>query len=168
MSDPDPWVALAQNWPAVKIYIRVMPDRWGQTIWSHSGPPYIELAHDASVIQQRCTLAHEYHHLDLGAEADEQDVREATARWLLPDLSRVGVELEKRGVRVAAERLQVTSKVLNDRLTTLTTHEGAELATFLRPATSSGQQLWRRTGPRCVPIQEPGAYTGPARSEVDA
>lgn len=168
MSDPDPWVALAQNWPAVAIYIRVMSDRWGQTIWSRNGPPYIELAHDAGAVQQRCTLAHEYHHLDLGADADEQQVREATARWLLPDLSLIGVELEDRGVRVAADRLHVTSKVLNDRLTTLTVHEGAELAAFLRPATASGTQRSLRPVPRYVAAEEPGAYTGPARSEVDA
>lgn len=137
----DPWRALATSWPWIPVYVRRLPDVWGQTIWPDSGKPYIELAHDLGPIQQRCTLAHEMHHLEAGrpcrslCDRDEREVREATARWLLPDLAPVGGTLASAAVPAAAERLNVTTQVLVDRLASLTEVEEAELAAML-PASS--------------------------------
>jgi hypothetical protein len=139
---PDPWQLLTAQWPWVKVYVRVLSDRWAQTVWD--GPaPRIELAHDLGRVQQRCSLAHELHHLAAGrpcvslCEADERAVVEATARWLLPDLAALGVALRDLDMSAAAASFDVTRGVLNDRLLYLSEAEEAEIAAALRPGTAS-------------------------------
>lgn len=146
---PDPWQTLASTWPWVKVYIRRLPDRWGQTIWG-GGKPYIELAHDLGRAQQRCTLAHEIHHLASGCphsdddETDERKVVEATARWLLPDLTDVGDALRDQDIDRAAAALDVTRQVLMDRLTHLLEHEEEQLGQMLRDGTFTAQAAHER------------------------
>ncbi|HEU5008810.1 MAG TPA: ImmA/IrrE family metallo-endopeptidase, partial [Jatrophihabitantaceae bacterium] len=99
---------------------------------------------DLGPVQQRCTLAHELHHLEFGrpcgsfCDDNEREVVEATARWLLPDLAPVGAALRTQDVEAAARDLGVTRQVLADRLCTLTEHEEIELAAMLTPATDAG------------------------------
>lgn len=143
--DRDPWQTLATYWPKVNVFIRVLSDVWGQTIWPDRGPAYIELAHDLGPIQQRCTLAHELHHLEFGRPCtsfcgdNEREVCEATARWLLPDLEVVGNALAVHDVATAAGELSVTRKVLTDRLSSLGEREEDELGRLLKSSTRPGR-----------------------------
>jgi hypothetical protein len=66
-------------------------------------------------------------------EANEREVREATARWLLPDLACIGGLLAEQDVGTAAGELHVTLRVLTDRLCTLNEREEDELAEMLKP-----------------------------------
>lgn len=141
--NPNPWHALASDWPKVPIFIRVLPDKWGQTIWEGDRAS-IELAHDLGPVQQRCTLAHELHHLEAGKPCssfcgiNERDVVEATARWLLPDLAVIGRALASADMARAADRLDVTVTVLNDRLVCLSEMEQRKLATLIKQGSEGG------------------------------
>ena len=143
MNDRDPWQVLDASWPWVKIRIVHAPDRWGQTVWIN-GKPHIELAHDLGHIQQRCTLAHELHHLEIGQPCtpycggNERTVVEATARWLLPDIDALGGHLADQDIDTAARELEVTRQVLIDRLTTLSADEETRLGALLGTATDAG------------------------------
>jgi len=159
--DTDPWQYLARNLPHVKVHIRAMTDRWGQAVWVN-GAPSIELAHDLGRVEQRCTLAHEVHHIMAGAPCvslcadNELQVIEATARWLLPDLDAVGAALCEHDVVTAAARLDVTVTVLNDRLHTLTAMEEVELAAMIAPSTDDeGGAVAACGGPRRTPRPVP-------------
>jgi hypothetical protein len=138
---PDPWAALANDYPRVKVFIRIMPDKFGQTIWDGSCP-YIELAHDLGPIQQRATLVHEMMHIDRGRPCsafcgvNEREVVEATARWLLPDVGPIGRALAEFDLADAALALGVPQRVLADRLACMTDSETRELGPALRVGTS--------------------------------
>jgi hypothetical protein len=139
MPTRDPWQYLARNFPHVKVHIRAMNNRWGQCVWVR-GKPHIELASDLGKIEQRCCLAHEIQHLIAGQPCisfcadNENDVIEATARWLLPDLDEVGAALREHDIITAAEQLGVTLGILNDRLHTLTAAEDEQLTELLEPS----------------------------------
>lgn len=143
MTIPDPWQTLATDWPKVEVFVRYLPDRWGQTVWD-GDRPHVELAHDLGPVQRRCTLAHELHHLYAGRPCssfcggNERDVTEATARWLLPDITVVGDALRNRSLRNAAEALQVTRQVLNDRLDCMTDAEISALERIVEPGAATG------------------------------
>lgn len=134
--DRDPWYAMSENFPLVPIYVKRLPGKWGQTVWD-DGHARVEIAHDLGWIQQRSTLAHEMHHLVAGqpcrsmCERDEREVREATARWLLPDVDEIGSTLAQHDVAEAAKRLYVTKAVLADRLASLTGTEEERLGRWL-------------------------------------
>lgn len=153
--DRDPWYAMSENFPLVPIFIRRLSDRWGQTVWDH-GRARVELAHDLGWIQQRCTLAHEMHHLVAGQPCeplcarDERKVREATARWLLPDVDEFGAVLARTDVAAAARALYVTKAVLVDRLASLTAEEESQLGGWLE-APDSDDAPRAAYGPRKSP-----------------
>lgn len=160
MTAPDPWQALDKRFPRVKVYYRTMPNRWAQTIWPEAGPPFIEIAHDLGPIQQRCTLAHEYQHLVYGkpcasfCDANEAEVVEATARWLLPDLAALGAVLKHHDSKSAARLLEVTGRVLDERMTYLTDVEADELAGYLSPPLQTAEARAAH-GPRRTPGRRP-------------
>ena len=143
MRDPDPWTALGEAYPGTEVHYRHLPDRWGQTLWLEDGTVRIELALDLDYVQQRCTLAHELHHLIAGrpcvalCDTNEREVVEATARWLLPDLAELGGLLRRLDAARAAARLDVTVDVVNDRVVTLTPAERETLAGILGPGTDA-------------------------------
>lgn len=152
----DPWQYLADRHPEVKVRLRAdLGRRWGQTVWLE-GVPEIHLALDLGKTQRRCTLAHELQHVLRGAPcqplcpADEADVVEATARWLLPDLLPIAVALAGYELTEAAERLMVTRNVLTDRLDSLTEDELADLSEALAARTRpvEGQVACVDPGPR--------------------
>jgi Zn-dependent peptidase ImmA (M78 family) len=134
---PDPWHFLHDRFPNVKVYIRAMADRWGQTVWQDDGTARIEIAHDLGPIEQRCCLAHEIQHLIAGrpctdlCSRNERSVIEATARWLLPAIAAIGSVLSDLDIASAALHLGVTLSILNDRLHTLTPDEEQALAEYL-------------------------------------
>lgn len=88
MSQPHPWRSLG-NLTSVRVYWQEMPGLLGVTdgrdIWLN--PRQLQ-------VERRCTLAHELEHLRRGHDgcqtpAEEQRVRRAAARRLLPDFGLV-------------------------------------------------------------------------------
>lgn len=155
MSDRDPLATLGTDWPWIKVYVRQMPDKFGQTVWSGpNGQPFIEIAGDIGPIQQRVTLAHEMHHLVAGKPCtsfcgqNERDVVKATAEWLLPDLDELGAALRTLDMAAAARKLRVTVDVIADRLAGLSESETERLTALLSPATDGQGAARVGHGPR--------------------
>jgi hypothetical protein len=155
LSDRDPLATLGAEWPWIKVYVRRMDDKFGQTIWTGpNGQPYIEIAGDIGPIQQRVTLAHEMHHLVAGAPCtsfcgqNEREVVKATAEWLLPDLDELGAILRDHDMASAARELRVTTDVIADRLAGLSESDTARLTTLLSPATDGPVTARVGHGPR--------------------
>lgn len=155
MDRPDPRDKLSSEWPEVKLYARWMPDRWALTTWTDAGP-IIELAVDLGPEQQAATLAHEIMHLELGApcrsfcDANEREAVAMTARYLLPDLDRLGELLGRGDVRTAAAQLGVPSDIVLDRLAHLTPAETDTISTHLktvRAEPAGNMAAHRRTAP---------------------
>jgi hypothetical protein len=153
-ADRNPWQALAANWPWIQVYVRNLPERWGQTIWD-GAKPHIELAHDLGPIQQRCTLTHEMFHLEFGepcrsfCDDNERKVIDATARWLLPDVGELGGALARSDVHAAAEQLEVTVAVLADRITMLSHDESGQLAGMISAGKVGLSEARAAYGQRC-------------------
>lgn len=127
MRTPHPWRDLRDHLPHMTVHWRTLP--WpvsgctdGQRVWLHDG---------LSQVERRCVLAHELEHVRRGHHegqppAVERDVRQAVARYLLPDLGAVAGALAWAHDRAeAAEELWVTPGVLEDRLEGLTEEERA-------------------------------------------
>ena len=95
------------------------------TIWLHR---------DLSQREARSTLAHEAIHLAWGHSTRqppsmERLVRQASARWLLPDLYAIGTALASCGsLDAAADELWVAADTLKARLGALLPHERQELS----------------------------------------
>lgn len=98
-------------------------------MWMADGSIEIHLGHDLDKVQRRVTLAHEIHHVLRGRPCrplcpdDEEDVREDTARWFMPDPAMVGHVLATRTIVQAAEHLEITPDVLFDRVDSFTDDE---------------------------------------------
>lgn len=124
---PSPRLYLAEHWPGVRVFYRVL-DRghWGRTVWTPEGP-VIYLRCDLGPIARRVTLSHEIGHLELGPPDDlDENERQAvkwTARFLLPDVKEFARTLAEHDERQAAKRLQVTRTVLLDRIDAMTEDE---------------------------------------------
>jgi hypothetical protein len=141
----DPWKYLADNHPAVEVFIKPL-DTFGETIWHDDGTVTINLAHDLGRPERRSTLVHEIQHIEVGSPCrslcptNERIVIERTARWLLPDLSPVARALRRHSVDEAAWTLMVMPGVILDRLDCLTPDELAEWDSLMgrsEPATPS-------------------------------
>ena len=169
----DPLATLESDFPWVDIFIRRLPDVYGQTVWS-GAKPHIELAADLGPIVQRVTLAHELQHLVAGRPCtsfcgdNERDVVDATARWLLPDVIEIGAALAGRTLREAATALLVTTDVLLQRLSSMSDTEHAELHLILpggtdrppgsvRAAYGPRRIVETRRGHSCEELREPDA-----------
>jgi hypothetical protein len=119
---PDPWTRFAEDWPAVTWRKVDLGLRWGLTRWVGGQPVEVLLHSNLTQVQRRVTIAHECEHLDRGAPCrsmrgrDEQKVRDATARYLIPDLGQLAAHLAAYDVHRAADELWVTYPVLVDRL----------------------------------------------------
>ena len=141
---PDPRHTLRDEWPRVRIFVRYMPDRWGMTTWTDDGGAYIELAHDLDAKQQTFTLAHELGHLVAGkpcrsfCEVNEQQVIEWTARYLIPDMAKLGALLAEHDIAAAADALMLPVGAVTDRLAYLTPVEREQLGAALRAAQGDG------------------------------
>jgi hypothetical protein len=135
---PDPWTRLSEEWPAVEVHIANLPSHWGLTVWCATGAT-IYLSHTLRRVQRRVVLAHELQHLERGqpcaelSKLDEARVVAATARWLLPDFAEVCELLAEKDVRQAAAEMQVTRRVLTDRLDDMNAGEVAMLGKALGP-----------------------------------
>jgi urocanate hydratase len=81
-------------------------------------------------------VAHECAHLEYGRPhvtlkfSEEAKVRNAAARWLLPDLALIGETLATYDAHRAAQELWVTFPVLIDRLNDLTDAESYYVQSF--------------------------------------
>ena len=140
MTIASPRAYLAEHWPNVKIYLRVLPGgHWGRTVWTDDGPE-IYLRADLGRIARRVTLAHEIGHLELGPpepgdeDDNERDAVAWAARFLLPDIAALGRVLAPHDVGEAARRLMVTKTVLLDRLDLMGDDERARLSMVLAKA----------------------------------
>lgn len=127
----NPWQRLAEEWPHLKVvYVDLgSPHKHGATRWKAGRPVSVLLHEDLTQVQRRCTLAHELEHLDRGAPCDglrastERRVINATARYLLPDLSLIADAVQLYDLHRAADDLWVTFPVLIDRLRGMTDSE---------------------------------------------
>jgi hypothetical protein len=114
---------------------------WGLTEWA-GAVATIYLAHNLGEIQRRCVLWHEIMHVKRGAPCramctnDEADVREDTARLLLPDLDELADAVSRYPLQEAAERLGVVPDVITDRTDNFTDEEW-EYYAQLMPAHSA-------------------------------
>ena len=134
---PHPWRKLADDWPHVDVrYERLPSHRWGVTRWMSDGTVHIALNDRLNQVERRCTIAHGLHHLARGMPCGtlragiEARVIAETARYLLPDLDRIGRTLAVYDLRTAAEELWVTRRVLIDRLNGLTDDESLHVHGF--------------------------------------
>lgn len=125
MTQPDPWQTLRDQ-PHLDLVWGGLPAGWrgatdGHTIWIATGLTQRE---------RRSALAHELAHIRLGligpqSTSCEERVREATARWLLPDLAVVADAMADSTPEAAALDLWVADDVLATRLAHLTDGERA-------------------------------------------
>jgi hypothetical protein len=151
---PDPYLELAQKWPAVKVRIRHdMGTDAGATLWLPDETIEIHLAHNLTRVERRCTLSHEIMHIRRGKppfsrdQADEAAVIRDTARWLIPDLSEFAESLAAEDVSTAAKRFDVINAIIYERLDHLTKFEmehvtgGLKAHVRERPALAAADHL---------------------------
>lgn len=126
---PDPWKRLANDWPDVRIEHDDLLGLWAETRWMRSGRIVVVLDTRLNQVERRVCIAHECEHLDRGQPhgtlraSAETRVRQATARWLVPDLEILAETVAVYDLHQAAEQLWVTFPVLVDRLNGLTDTE---------------------------------------------
>lgn len=141
---PDPYRYRAERHSEVRVFIRPMTVHWGETRWDANRLPSIWLAVDLNRTERRCTLAHELGHVEKGAPCrslcpgDEADVREWTARFLLPDLTALGRALVDSDLAGAAEKLDVIPSIIIDRLDSLTAPELADITAVMGDPVDDG------------------------------
>lgn len=124
---PNPWQRAGDDWPHVQIVrLDLGAYRRAETRWLAGEPVGVVLNASLDQRERRCALAHELEHLDRGAPCGtlrariEQQVLNATARYLLPDLDQLAETVAVYDLRRAASELWVTWHVLVDRLNGLT------------------------------------------------
>jgi hypothetical protein len=162
VASPNPYTYLAEVFPDVEVRAADLGDDWGLTEWDANGNATIYLAYDLGAIQRRCVLAHEIHHVRKGAPCrsrcpfDEEDCRDETARWLLPDIRALGELMARYPITIAAERLKVIPDVINDRVDNFTEAELRVYRAAFSPQLSSG-----RSAAAC------NVYSSPRRTARD-
>lgn len=124
---PDPWSVLRAR-PDLRLHWKRLP----RPLLGASTQEEIWLDPELTQRERRCVLAHELVHIWQGHNghqppAVERRVHEATARWLLPDLTIVARALADSTLADAAEALWVTEGTLTTRLSSLTSAERAHL-----------------------------------------
>ena len=148
----DPRYTLRTQWPDVKVYVRHLPDLYGQTTWTDQGA-VIEIALDLGHAQQTMTLAHELGHLVAGTPCrsfcsrNERQVIEWTARYLIPDAADLAERLKSSDVAAVADELGLPPEAVYHRLAYMTPAEVDEAADRLGGAGRSPEAMAARRRP---------------------
>jgi hypothetical protein len=133
---PHPWDRLRVDWPHVDVLEEDLGTQWAETRWLRSGRMLIVLNQRLNQAERRVCVTHECAHLEYGRPhgtlkfSEEAKVRNAAARWLLPDLDVIGETLATYDAHRAAEELWVTFPVLIDRLNDLSDAESYHVQSF--------------------------------------
>jgi hypothetical protein len=143
MHPVNPYRYIHEMFPGVQIRAADLGTDWGLTQWDEHGKATVYYSMDLGAVQRRCVLFHEARHLARGAPCkarcpiDEADCREATARWLLPDIEELGGLMSLHPVAHVAEQMEVLTNIINDRIDNFSDDELARYRACFAPIARS-------------------------------